>query len=45
MSFYWVYDLPEWFLGVLMTTSFVALSSGGVLLTRRPARRLFGQQG
>ena len=45
MNFYWVYDLPEWAFCALMTMTAIAVSSGGVLLTRSPARRLFGQNG
>ncbi len=45
MNFYWVYDLPEWALCALMTMTSIAFSAGGVLVTRGPARRLFGQNG
>lgn len=45
MNFYWVYDIPEWALCVLMTVTSTAFSAGGVLVTRGLARRLFGQNG
>lgn len=45
MSFYWVYDIPEWALCALMTITSIAFSAGGVLVTRGQARRLFGQNG
>ncbi len=45
MTCYWVYDLPEWAFCALMMMTSIAVSSGGVLLTRGPIRRVFGHSG
>ena len=42
MSFYWVYDLPGWLLCLLMVTVSIGAAVLGLLVTRGPARRLFG---
>lgn len=38
MTMYWIYDLPNWLLGVLIVAFFVSSSIAGLLLTR-PLRR------
>lgn len=42
MTFYWIYDLPNWTLGVLIVATFVALSLAGLFATRPMVRRLMG---
>ncbi|MDR3634770.1 MAG: DUF4239 domain-containing protein [Isosphaeraceae bacterium] len=42
MTFYWIYDLPNWLLGVLIVALFVGGSVAGLLLTRPLTRRLVG---
>jgi hypothetical protein len=42
MTFYWIYDLPNWVLGALIVASFVAVSLAGLFLTRPMVRRLLG---
>ncbi len=42
MTFYWIYDLPNWVLGVLIVATFVALSLAGLFATRPMMRRLLG---
>jgi hypothetical protein len=42
MTFYWIYDLPNWVLGVLIVATFVALSLAGLFATRPLVRRLLG---
>jgi hypothetical protein len=44
MTFYWIYDLPNWTLGVLIVAVFVALSLAGLFVTRPMVRRLFGPE-
>ena len=45
MNFYWVYDIPNWLFCCLTIAMCVVFSGGGMLLTRRPARRIFGADG
>jgi hypothetical protein len=45
MTFYWIYDLPNWVLGVLIVATFVALSLAGLFATRPLVRRLLGSSG
>ena len=42
MSFYWIYDVPNWLLGLLLVALFGGGAAGGLLATRGPVRRLFG---
>jgi hypothetical protein len=42
MSFYWVYDLPNWVFGGLMVAVFMLFSVAGLLLLRPMVRRFFG---
>ncbi len=42
MTFYWIYDLPNWTLGVLIVATFVAISLAGLFATRPLVRRLLG---
>jgi hypothetical protein len=42
MTFYWIYDLPNWVLGVLIVATFVALSLAGLFVTRPMVRKLLG---
>ena len=42
MTMYWIYDLPNWTLGLLIVAIFVAVSLGGLFATRPVVRRLFG---
>jgi hypothetical protein len=42
MTFYWIYDLPNWTLGVLIVAVFLAFSIAGLFATRPMVRRLFG---
>jgi hypothetical protein len=43
MSFYWIYDIPQKALGLLMVTAFITFSVVGQRLTRRWVRRLMGE--
>lgn len=40
MTFYWIYDLANWQLGVLIVVVNVAAAVGGLFLTRRPVKKL-----
>ncbi len=40
MTMYWIYDIPNWFLGILTVTVFVAVGILGLYLTRGWVRRL-----
>src|SRR5256885_1878582 len=40
MSMYWIYDFPNWLLGVGMVAFFVGLSLFGLWTTRHLVRRL-----
>ena len=42
MSFYWIYDVPNWLLGLLLVALFAGGAAGGLLATRGLARRLYG---
>jgi hypothetical protein len=42
MTFYWIYDLPNWTMGVLIVGLFLALSLAGLFVTRPMVRRLLG---
>lgn len=42
MDFFWIYDLPNWAVILLITSSFVAISVGGMLLTRKYVERWLG---
>jgi hypothetical protein len=42
MFMYWIYDIPNWLLGVLTVAVFVVVSVAGLLVTRPLARRLLG---
>jgi hypothetical protein len=42
MTFYWIYDLPNWTLGVLIVAVFLALSLAGLFATRPMVRKLLG---
>jgi hypothetical protein len=42
MSFYWIYDLPNWLLGMLMVLVVTGLSAAGLVAARPHVRRLFG---
>jgi hypothetical protein len=45
MTMYWIYDLPNWTLGVLIVAFFLALSLAGLFATRPLVRRLLGPGG
>jgi hypothetical protein len=42
MSFYWIYDLPNWVLCVLIVTVVVGLAVVGLLITRPVVKRIVG---
>lgn len=42
MTFYWIYDLPNWTLGVLIVALFLAVSLAGLFATRPMVRRMLG---
>jgi Protein of unknown function (DUF4239) len=42
MSFFWIYDLPNWLLGLLTVLVFAGLSTAGLLASRPLVRRSFG---
>ncbi len=42
--FYWIYDIPNWLLAVLISVVFVGFTWGGILLTRPGVRRWLGPQ-
>jgi hypothetical protein len=42
MSMYWIYDLPNWLLGVGTVAVFVGLSLAGLFASGPPVRRLLG---
>jgi hypothetical protein len=43
MNFYWIYNIPNWQLCTLIIFSLGAFSTGGILFTRRIARRIMGK--
>lgn len=43
MTFYWIYDIPNWALGVLTVVVFNAVAVGGLYATRPLMGRLLGQ--
>ena len=45
MTMYWIYDIPNWQLGLLTTAVFVAVSVLGLLATRPLVRWLVGASG
>jgi Protein of unknown function (DUF4239) len=45
MTFYWIYDLPNWVLGVLIVATFIAVSLAGLFATRPIVRKLLGPAG
>jgi Protein of unknown function (DUF4239) len=45
MTMYWIYDLPNWTLGVLIVGFVLALSLAGLFATRPLVRRLLGPSG
>ena len=45
MTFYWIYDLPNWQLGLLMIATGVIFSVTGLFLSRPLARKLLGGSG
>jgi Protein of unknown function (DUF4239) len=45
MTMYWIYDLPNWTLGLLIVASFLAFSVAGLFVTRPMVRRLLGPTG
>ncbi len=42
MSFYWIYDLPNWLLCIVIILIFVGLAVVGLLITRPIVRRITG---
>ena len=42
MSFFWIYDLPNWLLGLLMVVVFAGLSAAGLVASRPLVRRVLG---
>jgi hypothetical protein len=42
MSFYWIYDLPNWLLCVLIVALFIGLALTGLFISRPIVRRLTG---
>jgi uncharacterized protein YneF (UPF0154 family) len=42
-NFYWIYDIPNWALCTLIIFSLSAFSAGGILFTRKIARRIMGK--
>jgi hypothetical protein len=42
MTFYWIYDLPNWTLSVLIVAIFLAFSLAGLFATRSMVRKLLG---
>ncbi len=42
MTFYWIYDIPNWTLFLLIVATFVALSLAGLFATRPLVRKLYG---
>ncbi len=42
MNFYWIYDIPNWTLFLLIVATFVALSLAGLFATRPVVRKLYG---
>ena len=45
MTMYWIYDIPNWLLGVLTTVVFVAIALGGLYATRPMMRRFLNASG
>jgi len=44
MNFYWVYDLPNWLLGILTVGVTIAVALGGLYATRTWVRRVHGDR-
>jgi hypothetical protein len=44
VDFYWIYNLPNWLLGVLICTAVSVFSVMGLLMSRRTVRRLMGRE-
>jgi hypothetical protein len=42
MTMYWIYDLPNWTLGVLIVATFLVVSIAGLIATRPLVRKLLG---
>ena len=42
MSLFWIYDLPNWLLGLLTVLLFAGLAAAGLVATRPAVRRVFG---
>ncbi len=42
MSFYWIYDLPNWLLCILIVAITVGLALGGLFVTRPIVKRIVG---
>jgi hypothetical protein len=45
MTYYWIYDLPNWLFGLLTIVVFVVFSLLAVIVTRKPIYRLMGRDG
>ena len=45
MTFYWIYDIPNWQLGLLIITTCVGGSLAGLFLSRPLVRKLVGASG
>jgi hypothetical protein len=45
MTMYWIYDIPNWKLGVLVVAAFVVVALGGLFATRPLMRRLLDESG
>jgi Protein of unknown function (DUF4239) len=45
MTMYWIYNIPNWQLGLLTTIAFVATSVAGLYLTRPMMKRFLGESG
>lgn len=45
MTFYWIYDIPNWLLALLMVSAAVAASLAGLFATRPAARRITKSSG
>lgn len=42
MSMYWIYDMPNWLLGVLTVSVFLVISLAGLVVSRPFSRKLLG---
>ena len=42
MSFYWIYDLPNWLLCILIVAIIVGLALAGLFVSRPIVKRLVG---